>query len=320
VRGNDALILSSSSMVVAITGADGFIGGNLARHFEAEGWTARRIVRPDFEHGNLDRLVAGANVVVHAAGATRASTRAALIASNVTLSERVASAAKRGGARRFVFISSQAAAGPATSPNTPVSEDTPPFPIDAYGQSKLDAERVVQRAFGESLVIVRPAAVYGPHDRDFLAMFRLSRHGLAVHAANREQWISIVHVDDLSRGVVLASTMSDAIGRTFFMANEQPVQWRDLFRLAAEAAGKTLRADVEVPRWLVRTGAAAGDLMTRLTGKAGLLTSGKVALTAPRYWICSSARIREELGFAATIPLAQGILDTYRWYRTHGWL
>src|SRR5262249_41289120 len=213
-----------------------------------------------------------------------------------------------------------AAAGPAMFLNTPVSEHTPPSPIDAYGHSKLDAERVIHRVFGESLVIVRPAAVYGPHDRDFLAMFRLSRHGLAVHAANREQWISIVHVDDLSRGVMLASTSSDAIGRTFFMANDRPVQWRDLFRSAAEAAGKTLRADVEVPRWLVRAGAMAGDLMSRVTGKAGLLTSGKVALTAPPYWICSSARIREELGFMARIPLQQGISDTYRWYRTHGWL
>ena len=307
-------------MLVAITGGAGFIGRTLVRCFETEGWTVRSVLRRDFETGSVDAHIAGADVVVHAAGATRAPTHARLVASNVALTARVVDAARRGGARRIVFISSQAAAGPAASLDEPVSEDAEPAPIEAYGRTKLAAERLVRDARDVSFVIVRPAAVYGPHDRDFLAMFRLAARGIAIHPGNRDQWISIVHVDDLARGVVLASTHSNAIGRTFFVSNDQPVQWRDLFQSAAESAGRQLRVDMEVPPWLVRAGAAAGDLVGHLTGRAGLLTSGKVALTAPRHWICSAARIRGELGFSVDVPLRQGLTDTYQWYRTHGWL
>ena len=106
-------------------------------------------------------------------------------------------------------------------------------------------------------VIVRPAAVYGPNDRDFLAMFRLARRGVAPCTGNRDQWISIVQVDDLARGVVLASSQRRCGRHTYFIANDEPIQWRDLFRLRRGAPGAPLQVDVEVPAALVRVGAAA---------------------------------------------------------------
>ncbi len=307
-------------MLVAITGADGFIGRNLTRLFETEGWTVQPIVRRDFETGLVERRLFGADVVVHAAGATRAPTRARLIASNVTLTARVIDAARRGRVGRVVLISSQAAAGPAASVDCPVAEDAEPAPVEAYGRSKLDAEQVVRDATDVPWVIVRPAAVYGPHDRDFIAMFRLARRGIAVHPANRDHWISIVYADDVARGVVLASSRREALGGTFFVANEHPVQWRDLFHEAARCAGCRIHTDVEVPAWLVQAGAVAGDAAARISGRAGLLTSGKVALAKPRYWVCSAERIRRTLGFVSLMGLPEGLAETYRWYLAQGWL
>ncbi len=307
-------------MLVAITGANGFIGRNLTRHFESEGWTVQSIVRRDFETDLFDRKLFKADVVVHAAGATRAPSRAQLVASNVTLTARLIDAARRGRVGRIVFISSQAAAGPSMSADHPISEDTEPAPVEPYGRSKLDAERLVREAGDVPFVIVRPAAVYGPYDRDFIAMFRLARHGLAVHPANRDQWISIVHVDDLVRGVLLASTRREALGGTFFVANEQPMQWRELFREAARSAERRIRTDVQLPAWLVRAGGVAGDVVARVTGRAGLLTSGKAALVKPRYWVCSAERIRQALGFVTLTDLRVGLAETYRWYLAQGWL
>ena len=306
-------------MRVAITGAAGFIGRALVRRFESDGWDVQAIVRRDFESGSLDRLVADADVVVHAAGATRAPTRARLIASNVGLTERVLDAARRAGVARVVFISSQAAAGPSPSVDEQLTEDADPRPIEAYGRSKLEAERLVRDA-GIGAVILRPAAVYGPHDKDFLAMFRLAARGFAVHPGNRAQWISIAHVDDVARGVALASTHPGAIGQTFFLANEDPIQWCDLFRAAARCAGRSLRADIELPRWLVRAAAGAGDVMSLATGRASLATSGKVALAAPPFWTCSSGKLRRELGISPQIPLERGLAETWAWYREHRWL
>jgi nucleoside-diphosphate-sugar epimerase len=306
-------------MLVAITGAAGFIGRALVRRFEADGWTVRAVVRRDFESGALDGLVAGADVVVHAAGMTRAPTLARLIESNVRLTARVIDAALRGGAGRLVLISSQAAAGPARSLDEPIVEDTPPAPIEAYGRSKLDAERLL-RDSGISFCVIRPPAVYGPHDRDFLAMFRLAARGIAIHPGNRSHWISIAHVDDIARGVTLASSHPAALGRTYFLANDQPIQWGDLFQAAANSAQRTLRANVQLPAWLVRAAAGVGDAVSVVTGRASLLTSGKVALAVPRFWTCSGERIRRELGFTPTITLERGLAETYSWYRTNRWL
>jgi nucleoside-diphosphate-sugar epimerase len=307
-------------MIVAITGANGFIGQHLCERFAERGDVVRPIVRRDLDSRSIGETFDGVDVVVHAAGATRAPTRALLRASNVELTKRVIDLARRANVARFVFVSSQAAAGPASFLDAPVTEDMSPAPIEAYGRSKLDAEHVVRTSEGMSWVIVRPAAVYGPRDRDFLVMFRLARHGVAIHAANRAQWVSIIHVRDVADGILRAATLPQAVGGTFFLANEAPVQWAEVFRSTARVARRSLFVDVEIPAWLVEAGAATGDVLARVTGSAGLMTSEKVALTKPRFWICSSERAKRELGFAPRIGLQEGLTETHDWYRTHGWL
>jgi nucleoside-diphosphate-sugar epimerase len=307
-------------MIAAITGSNGFIGRHVCERFAADGWAVRPIVRRDIEQGRLGELIAGADVVIHVAGATRAPNAAMLRASNVDVTHRVVDLARRSRVRRIVFISSQAAAGPAPSRDDAVTERSVPSPIEAYGRSKLDAEAVVQDASDVlEHVILRPASVYGPGDRDFLAMFRLARLGIAIHAGNRQQLISIVHVHDLVDAIARAAT-SAAVNRTFFVANDEPVQWRELFRMAAECAGRTIVADVNLPRPFVAAGAKVGDFVAGLRGRAGLLTSEKAALAQPPYWICSNARAKRELGFTARIDLEAGLRETYRWYVSTGWV
>ncbi|HEY4215950.1 MAG TPA: NAD-dependent epimerase/dehydratase family protein [Gemmatimonadaceae bacterium] len=306
-------------MIVAVTGANGFIGRNLVRGFEDAGCTVRPVVRRDYEAGALEARFADVDVVVHAAGATRAPSRARLRASNVELTARTLDAATKARVRRFVFLSSQAAGGPANALEAPTRETDKPRPVEAYGQSKLEAESFV-RDSALPWVVLRPAAVYGPHDRDFLSLFRLAARGLAIHPGNRRQWISIIHVDDVVRAVVCAARDAAAVGETFFLANRKPVQWQTLFCAAAECAGKQLKLDVEVPVPLVAVGAMAGDAIATLTGRASLLTSGKTALARAPFWVCSPEHVSTLLDFSASIELQRGLCDTYHWYRTNGWL
>ncbi|HEY5060299.1 MAG TPA: NAD-dependent epimerase/dehydratase family protein, partial [Gemmatimonadaceae bacterium] len=221
---------------------------------------------------------------------------------------------------RFVYVSSQAAVGPALSRDAPVDERTPPAPIEEYGRTKLAAEQIVRDSAGIPTAIVRPAAVYGPHDRDFLALFRLAARGVAIHPGNRNQWISIIHVADLVDGIFRAATDTRAVGRTFFLANDEPVQWAELFCGVAACAGRPLAIDVEMPAALVDAGASLGALASRLTGHATLLTTDKVALSKSPFWICSNARARSELNFLPKLNLQDGLCETYHWYRENRWL
>jgi nucleoside-diphosphate-sugar epimerase len=306
-------------MIVAITGSNGFIGQHLVRRFGEHGWDVRAVARRDFDRGSVGDLFRGAHAVVHAAGATRSTSVESLRDSNVGLTRRVAEAARGEGVGRLVFLSSLAAIGPSASRDEPVTEATPASPIEAYGQSKLDAETAV-RACGVPFTIVRPGAVYGPGDADFLELFRAAKYGFAVHAANRSQWFSIIHVSDLAEALVSAVTTDEAVGRVYCLANEVPVQWAELFPLAAACAGTRVRLDVDVPSWIVDAGARIGDTVGRMTGKAPLFSSGKVALARPNAWVCSSALARRELVLGKETPLERGFCETYQWYRDHGWL
>ena len=135
----------------------------------------------------------------------------------------LAAALARGGVSppRVVFVSTQAAAGPASPPDRPVREDDRAAPVEGYGQSKLEAEQAVLRYEGQvPVTIVRPAAVYGPRDRDFLRAFRLAARSIAIHAVPRGTASRSCTSPTWCDALLRAGERPEAVGRTYFVANE----------------------------------------------------------------------------------------------------
>jgi nucleoside-diphosphate-sugar epimerase len=143
---------------------------------------------------------------------------------------------------------------------------------------------------------------------------------LALHPANRAQWISIIYVTDLVDALVSVAETDEAVGRVYCLGNETPVRWADLFPIAANCAGTRVRLDIELPKWFADAGARVGDVVARVRGKAGLWSSGKIALAKPAAWVCSSALARREIALGPETPIERGFCETYRWYIEHGWL
>jgi nucleoside-diphosphate-sugar epimerase len=345
-------------VIAVVTGSTGFIGSRLVDALVWRGWTVRRLVRPggtpaesvatapqkrgartplgalethvvDFARPeSLAECAAldDADVVFHVGGVTKARSEEEFRAGNVAptraLLDALGARAARGGRRprRFVLVSSQAAAGPAEAPDRPVHEDDAPRPFEAYGRSKLEAEALVRdHPAGIPWTIVRPAAVYGPGDVDFLALFRQAAHGVGVYPGPREARLSIVYVDDLVDALVRAGTLPAAAARVYFVES-QDVSWRDVYRAAATAARHPLRVELDVPGWVLAAAGRAGDTVWRLTGRTTLVNSQKVALGKPRWWLCSGERARDELGVVARVSLADGAKRTLAWYRQKGWI
>lgn len=325
-------------MIAVVTGGSGFIGRNLVRRLLHDGHEVRCLVRPSGgtapeetkryavqfdEPRTLLECAAleGAHAVFHLGGSTKAAWPQAFIAANVTPTRHLLGAiSARRLYPRFVFVSSQAAAGPATSPKRPIDEDDNPRPIEAYGRSKLEAERIVE-SFADRVptTIVRPCSVFGPHDRDFLTLFRMAERGFVLYPGVAQHWLSILHVDDLVDGLLAAAQRDQAISRTYFLAATQPVQWRDLGEHIATAVGRHAR-HLNVPSVLIQTAAVAGEWIGRLTHTASLANRSKAALSRHPFWVCSGARARRELGFRETLSLPDAARDTYYWYRQSGWL
>jgi nucleoside-diphosphate-sugar epimerase len=324
-------------MIAVVTGSSGFIGRNLVDRLLRDGHRVRCIVRPGggaappgCERHLVDPLEPssvigstafdGADVVFHLGGVTRAVREPDFVRGNVTPTRHLLGALVARRLRpRFVYVSSQAAAGPAMSPRHAVEETDAARPVEAYGRSKLQAERIVE-SFADRLptTIVRPCAVYGPRDRDFLVMFRTAARGWLVYPGVRQHLVSLAHVDDIVEGIVQAGLHPRAARRTFFLAGGS-VTWAEFGAGIAAVAGRPVR-EVNVPVALTSAAAVVGAAVGWVTGRASLATPHKVALARHPYWVCSAARAREELGFLARVSLPEGIRETYLWYRAKGWL
>ena len=325
-------------MIAVVTGASGFIGRNLVGRLLNDGHEVRCLTRP---HGGLApegaaatqvdfndvaslralKALDGADVVFHLAAAMRARSEAAFEAANVAPTRNLLHAlADNGSPARFVFVSSQAAAGPATSIERPIVESDEPRPVEAYGRSKALAERVVS-SFADRLPVsvVRPSSVYGRFDRDFLRLFQMARRGIVLYPGTMHHWLSLTHADDVVEGMLAAATSPNAIGRTFFLAAEPAIQWRALGDRIADAVGRPV-GHLNVPGSLVRAASLLGDAAALVVRDTPLLNTSKAELARQPLWVCSSERARTELGWIPSRSLPEGLRDTYLWYEQRAWL
>jgi nucleoside-diphosphate-sugar epimerase len=333
-------------MIAVVTGSRGFIGSHLVEALVAEGVRVRCLLRAgstpelaavsggaieqhvvDYDDpGTLARTPAldGVDYVFHLGGVTKGVSQREFDVGNVVPTTRLVDAlsarSRDGQLKRFALVSSQAAAGPARALDAPRDEAAPSEPIEEYGRSKLEAERVVaSRGDAIPFTILRPSAVYGPRDRDFLAIFRQARRGIGLYPASRDRHLSVIHVRDVVRGLLAAARSAEATGRTYFLTAEPAVSWRDVYAAAAEAVGRRI-SEINIPQPLVDAAGMLGDLHAWVTGSPTLVTRQKVALSRADFWVCSGAAARRDFGFAAGIGLREGMRETYRWYVEHGWL
>ena len=318
---------------VLLTGATGFVGGHLARAFVEAGYVVRCGVRATSDTRALDDLpiervsldlvhptaplaeaVRGAEVVVHAAGITRARREGDYHAINAEGTRRLAAtAAASAGVRRFVLISSLAARGPDASAN-----DGRDRPASAYGRSKLEAEAYL-RPYCDRMegVVLRPAAVYGPRDRDFLPLIKMVRAGW-VPVANGPLLFQPVYAEDLARAALAAARRPVGIG-PFPVAEAGRYAWPEVVEGLGEALGRPVRL-FRVPAAFVVSAGVVTERAARLIGADPLLDERRARDLAVNAWTCDVSGTEEALAWRAEVPLRDGLEQTVGWYRRAGWL
>jgi nucleoside-diphosphate-sugar epimerase len=268
----------------------------------------------------IARAMDGVDGVIHLAALTHAPSEAAFIETNVDATRRLVHAARDAGPppRRFLFMSSLAAAGPSLD-GRPTRPGDAPHPITAYGRSKLEAERVCLDA-GTTLevVVLRAPAVYGPRDAEILRFFRFARTGFVPLPPGPPRPLQLVHVADLARAVTLAA-MRPGLRGTFHIAEPTAYDMRDVVRLIGEAIGRRVRV-LPLPAPLIRAAALAAESANRAAGRTSMLNRDKVREFLAPAWLCETAAARDAFGFEARIALPEGLAATATWYRENGWL
>jgi dihydroflavonol-4-reductase len=325
-------------MKVLVTGSNGFIGSALVGKLMSQGHAVVCLVRrtsnlrwldglpvstvtADLEKGSgLQEALQGVDWVFHLAGVTKALDRQGYWDGNVLATENLLKASlAQNKLKKFVFVSSQAAAGPSIADH-PVTEEIEPHPVSLYGESKRAAEKLVLE-FGAHfpVTIVRPPSVYGPRDRDIFVYFQNVNMGLLLILGKGTQKISIVHVHDLTEGMILAAEKANSCNQIYFLSGDGAYDWQTIGGMIASALQKKTWT-IHVPVSFLQVTSRISVAYARMIGKPALLNGDKVNEMVQPGWLCSNEKAKIELGYAPAITLAEGLKTTAAWYKEQGWL
>ena len=283
--------VAAAGSVVAVTGANGFIGKAFCARALARGRTLRRFVHEaraaddaiafDLLTAGVEELaqrLAGVSTLVHLAGRAHVMDDAGRDAeakyrdANERVTQRLAQAAVAAGVRRFVFASTVKVNGESSPRGRPFRADDAPAPEDAYARSKLAAERALtEAAHGSSMsiVILRLPLVYGPGARgNYRRLVEAVRERRVLPFGAIDNRRSLVGLANLLDAFDAALDAPPQFGGTHFVADADSVSTPGLVRALARALGVAPRI-IAVPLPLLRiAGALTGrsDAIARATG------------------------------------------------------
>ena len=322
--------------MIAITGASGLVGGNLARALLAQRRPVRALAHHDRraldgldletvsadlnDPASLERAFAGARVVYHLAGSIsiRVENWDELQRVNVAGTQNVVEACLRCSVEKLVYFSSIHAYRQDPF-DLPLEEDRPLLTaerIPPYERSKAAAERIARQAPERGLptVIIIPTAILGPYD------FRPSYFGQALGLLARGRIPALVHggydwvdVRDVVHGAIQAERLGRSGSRYILSGHWRSL--REVARAAAEITGKSAPRLV-VPIWLGELFQPVMARLAQINGSQPLYTKAMLnALRSNRQ--VNHVRATRDLGYAPR-PFEETLKEALDWFAGQG--
>lgn len=324
-----------------VTGATGFVGGNLVRALLADGIQVRALVRPGSDQRNLAGLpvelvygdlasqmslteqVAGCEVIFHVAAHYSLWRRdaAAIYRANVTGTENLLAAARKAETKRFIHTSSVAAIGvpPPGTLGTEATQTTLAELVSDYKKSKYLAEKAALKAAREGLdvVIVNPSTPIGAHDvkptptGEIVLRFLQDRMPAYVHTG-----LNVIDVEDVARGHLLA-WQKGRTGERYILGNQNLTLKEMLQRLAAITGKPAPR--FAVPHFLPLAVAFVDELiLARYCGKIPQVSFDSVQMSRKSMYYDAAKAVRE-LGLPQQ-SIDRALEKAVHWFQVNGYI
>ena len=332
--------------MAVVTGASGWLGVNLVRALVPARTRVRCLVHAlddaplvellganvEVVPGDvrdpaaLDRLFDGVGpaTVFHAAAVIHPTAGIReLFDVNVGGTELVLDRARRAGASRLVYVSSNSPFGANERPTDRFTEDSPYRPYLGYGRSKLEAEQLVFRSSERgdvASVIIRAPWFYGPgQPARQTRWFAAVRRGRFPIVGSGDQQRSMVYTANLVQGLLRAEATEAAAGRAYWIADAEPYELREILATVREAlAAENLPVSGRCPHAPEAVGVIAERLDTFLQSRGRYVQALHVLGELKDTIACDIARARAELGYEPEYALLEGMRASIRWCLERG--
>ncbi|WP_028387540.1 UDP-glucose 4-epimerase family protein [Legionella fairfieldensis] len=306
---------------ILLTGATGFLGRQLTAYFLQQGNSFLRLVsrskieekpdpkitvllsRPLSAESNWYDALHGCDVVIHTAARVHIMKDKAddplheFRKVNVEGTLNLARQAAHLGVKRFIFISSIKVNGESTARNQTFLADDLPQPLDAYGQSKYEAEQGLQHLAEETgmeVVIIRPPLIYGPGVKgNFQRLMRCLQKGIPLPFGAITNKRSFVSINNLMSLIAICIEHPKAANQIFLVSDGEDLSTTDLLRKIGQAMNKPARLLI-IPQNILH-------LLANLSGKKAIFQR-----------VCGSLRVDisktcEKLGWTPEMPVSEAL-------------
>jgi len=169
-------------------------------------------------------------------------------------------------------------------------------------------------------VIVRPPWFYGPFQPERqTTFFTLVRTGRFPMFAGGVQRRSMVYVDNLVEGVMLAELTEGITGRGYWIADARPYEVREIVDTVRRALVDEGYQVSGRPRSLPIAIARAAETADRMIQRVGRYQQQVHVLGEMGHSIaCDIAAARADLGYDPAVELYEGMRRSIRWCRDQG--
>ncbi|MBS3070321.1 NAD-dependent epimerase/dehydratase family protein [Candidatus Micrarchaeota archaeon] len=315
-------------MKILVTGATGHVGKHLVPALLEEEHSVRvavlnaeeareafndaplEIMQLDFESAEqpaFDTIAKGVDAVVHLAAigvADPSISREKIFAVNVKATEKLLQACKKNaGFKRFVFISSSALYH--DPKKIPIEEEDAPSPGNAYGESKLAAEKAVRES-GVPFVILRPVVIYGLGFEPAFAPIvnAIQKQKLPVIGDGNARF-AVVHVEDFVNAILLSLKKKEAAGQAFNVSGEALSQKQWLAAIADELGVQPPKK--RIPVWLAEAIALFYELKGKIFGKGQSAISRESVRRLTTDRVFSTKKAEKLLGWKPKVDYRDGL-------------
>lgn len=326
---------------VLVTGASGYLGGNLCLALTSSGHHVRAFVRrssdlsclpPSVElaYGDVTDLpsllaaCAGCDVVFHAAALVEPWLPDASKFSTVNVGglKNVLQAFKETDTlQKIIYTSSYFALG---STDGYVADEKQVHPGELfcteYEKSKAIADTVALQAAtdGTPIVLLYPGVIYGPGKQttgNIVARILIERFNgrLPGYIGPGRDISSFCHVDDVVSGHI-AAMHKGRVGERYLLTGEN-ASFKQVFDISADITN-TRRPWFHIPLWVVETYGWISVLVSRVTGKLPLISYPTVRVMRHQ-WAYSCEKAKKELGYTPR-SLREGLVEMLAWLKSIG--